>query len=99
MGKQTRLLPHEVGKKSPNELSLYDMSGNVDEWLWDWGTSTALSGALNDYRGLDTALYKGRRGGRFNANATFVKVATRSFASKPDTQYNTNGIRLLCPSL
>ncbi|MDR1248816.1 MAG: InlB B-repeat-containing protein [Treponema sp.] len=89
---------HEVGKKLPNELSLYDMSGNVDEWLWDWGNSTALSGELTDYRGLESATYKGRRGGRFNGNATSVKVMTRSFAVKPDTQYNVNGIRLLYPS-
>ena len=26
---------HEVGKKAPNDLGLYDMSGNVEEWCWD----------------------------------------------------------------
>jgi uncharacterized repeat protein (TIGR02543 family) len=89
---------HEVGKKLPNELSLYDMSGNVDEWLWDWGSSAALSGDKTDYRGLDSATYKGRRGGRFNANASPLKVITRSFASTPASIYNTNGIRLLYPA-
>jgi len=32
----SNLKPHPVGQKAPNELSIYDMSGNVSEWCSDW---------------------------------------------------------------
>jgi len=44
--------PHQVGSKKPNEFNLYDMTGNMSEWVWDWSTSNGYY--LNDennYRG------------------------------------------------
>jgi formylglycine-generating enzyme len=38
---------HPIGGKAPNELGLYDMSGNVSEWCWDW-TGDYPSGSESD---------------------------------------------------
>ena len=70
---------HEVGKKSPNELGLYDMSGNVREWCSDWydgGYYKSLS-SLNP-QGPDTGSSHVHRGGACDSGAWFCRVSDRN---------------------
>ncbi len=54
---------HPVGTKLPNELGLYDMSGNVNEWCWDWWTKNYPSGSTTNYKGAASGDDRVERGG------------------------------------
>jgi sulfatase modifying factor 1 len=87
---------HPVGIKLANELGLYDMSGNLFEWCWDWLDSYP-PGPISDYRGPASATYPLRvnRGGDWWFDESFAAVAKRGNRSPyvPDTDFGFRVVR------
>ena len=86
-----------VGGKLPNGLGLYDMSGNVSEWVWDWSNKYP-SAAQNDPTGASSGSYRVLRGGSWNSSAGLARSAYR-FIYGPSSRFNYCGFRLVRPSL
>jgi len=66
----------EVGKKAPNNLGLYDMSGNVMEWCWDRRGSYSNASGDNP-TGAQTGLDRVIRGGAWSVSVEFSRVTYR----------------------
>ena len=83
-----------VGSKLPNELGLYDMSGNVAEWCWDrYGPYP--EGRLTDYAGVDSGSQRVIRGGAWSAsNSSGGEVARRSW-NNPESSTADTGFRVV----
>jgi len=80
---------HQVGTKAPNELGIYDMSGNVWEWCNDWYDSNYYSSSpQNNPQGPSSGTVRVLRGGSWNYNANNCRVALRYWYDPVVTLYD-----------
>ena len=74
---------HEVGTKKANAFGLYDMSGNVYEWCWNWYTDsydTETEGG-SDPTGSSAGSFRVGRGGSWGHYSDYCAVSFRNYGS------------------
>ncbi len=84
---------HAVGTKQPNELGIYDMSGNVREWCQDWFGKYSSSSQVNPICANSGSNRVGR-GGCWVYGARICRSSCRIFIT-PDGRDSILGLRLV----
>ena len=84
---------HEVGTKQANKYGIYDMSGNVWEWCWDWYSSSTPSGGQSDPTGAASGKFRVLRGGSWYYDADYAARAFQGYLD-PGHRDSNLGLRL-----
>lgn len=86
---------HEVGNKKPNELGLFDMSGNVPEWCWDYYQANYYKTSPNsDPRGPAKGEKRVFRGGGWKSKSDKLRLTVRGYMGQ-NKQYGSIGFRVV----
>lgn len=83
-----------VAQKIPNAWGLYDMHGNIEEWVQDWFDNSYPPTPQTDPQGPATGMFRTVRGGPWNGDPRFGRSASR-FADPPTTRESNYGFRLV----
>lgn len=85
---------HEVGQKEPNILGLYDMSGNVIEWCYDFYVGEISTNIEEDNPlGSVSSQYRSARGGNWKGQSSMSCISYRD-SYGPSASNNDLGFRL-----
>ncbi len=85
---------HVIGMRKANDLGIYDLSGNVWEWCWDWKDRHYYAYSPKDNpKGPDTGFRRVVRGGGWFNDSSLMRCGFR-YALKPCQAYSSVGFRL-----